>query len=211
MDANDDDPLVASADSDCDGVGDACDVCPGGDDTVDNNGDGIADCSQLLDYADYSDDWKCGNNKILICHVPPGNPSNPQTICISKNALPAHFNNHDGDHVGPCMECPAAVEEDTNGDNDRSNQAVELTDITLFPNPALDNVNIRYSAKSDSKVVVRVSDVLGTSQIVETYAAQKGENNFNLDVSAFRNGVYLIKIQVGKEIHALRFVVEDTH
>jgi hypothetical protein len=36
----------------------------------------------------------CGNGngsaKVWVCHVPPGNPSNVQEICISVNALPAH-------------------------------------------------------------------------------------------------------------------------
>jgi hypothetical protein len=63
-------PNPDQADSDCDGVGDVCDVCEGGDDSVDNNGDGIPDCSQLLDYDAYSDDWKCGNNKIYVSPVP---------------------------------------------------------------------------------------------------------------------------------------------
>jgi len=37
---------------------------------------------------------------VTICHLPPGNPSNPQTITISINALPAHLAH--GDFVGSC-------------------------------------------------------------------------------------------------------------
>lgn len=37
-------------------------------------------------------DAACGNNnrKVSVCHVPPGNPSNVQTICIDWNGVPAH-------------------------------------------------------------------------------------------------------------------------
>ena len=35
-----------------------------------------------------------------ICHSPPGNPDNFQTIVVSENALPAHLAH--GDHVGAC-------------------------------------------------------------------------------------------------------------
>lgn len=38
---------------------------------------------------------------ITICHIPPGNPSNPQTITISVNAWPAHQAH--GDYVGTCQ------------------------------------------------------------------------------------------------------------
>lgn len=37
---------------------------------------------------------------ITICHYPPGNPDNPQTITISVSAWPAHEAH--GDHIGPC-------------------------------------------------------------------------------------------------------------
>lgn len=38
--------------------------------------------------------------KITICHYPPGNPDNPQTITISENAWAAHQEH--GDTLGPC-------------------------------------------------------------------------------------------------------------
>ena len=48
--------------------------------------------------------FPCGNNdnKVLLCHVPPGNPENAHTICISPNAVAAHIEHHEGDHCGPC-------------------------------------------------------------------------------------------------------------
>lgn len=38
---------------------------------------------------------------VTICHYPPGNPTNVQTITISVNALPAHLAH--GDYVGSCV------------------------------------------------------------------------------------------------------------
>ena len=42
--------------------------------------------------------------KVTICHLPPGNPENAQTITIGASAVPAHLANHEGDAVGPCPE-----------------------------------------------------------------------------------------------------------
>ncbi|MDH5367452.1 MAG: hypothetical protein OEW67_10725, partial [Cyclobacteriaceae bacterium] len=39
--------------------------------------------------------------KITICHIPPGNPDNPQTIRISEKAWPAHEAH--GDSRGECV------------------------------------------------------------------------------------------------------------
>jgi len=40
-------------------------------------------------------------DKVLICHVPPGNPGNRHEISVSPSAVPAHLAH--GDNVGPCV------------------------------------------------------------------------------------------------------------
>ena len=41
------------------------------------------------------------DHKVTICHFPPGNPANMQTITIDWSAVPAHVANH-GDYIGVC-------------------------------------------------------------------------------------------------------------
>ncbi|MFA5261414.1 MAG: type II secretion system protein [Candidatus Omnitrophota bacterium] len=48
-----------------------------------------------------------GNNKVTICHLPPGNPSNEQTIEVSVNAVKAHLAH--GDRLGDCAGCDTSV------------------------------------------------------------------------------------------------------
>ena len=38
--------------------------------------------------------------KVTICHIPLGNPDNPQTICVDADAVPAHLAH--GDYEGEC-------------------------------------------------------------------------------------------------------------
>lgn len=40
------------------------------------------------------------HDKVVICHVPPGNPENAHTIEIAPSAVPAHLKH--GDYLGPC-------------------------------------------------------------------------------------------------------------
>ena len=47
--------------------------------------------------------------KITICHKPPGNPTNVQTIEVAKSALSAHLAH--GDHVGACTDVDLPVKE----------------------------------------------------------------------------------------------------
>ncbi len=43
-------------------------------------------------------------HKVDICHVPPGNPENVQTINISKAAAVFHLLLHEGDSEGACED-----------------------------------------------------------------------------------------------------------
>ena len=42
-------------------------------------------------------------DKVVICHIPPGNPDNPQTISISEDDVQEHIDKH-GDFRGPCED-----------------------------------------------------------------------------------------------------------
>ncbi len=53
----------------------------------------------------------CLGKKVLVCHVPPGNPANAHTICVGKSAVDAHSSNH-GDAVGACATEPSTPPEE---------------------------------------------------------------------------------------------------
>ncbi len=174
-------------DTDCDDVADPCDVCPDGDDSMDANGDGIPDCSQLLPYAEYSEDWKCKNNKINICH-------NGNTLCISKNALAAHVNNH-GDAVGPCQSCggrnliPPVY-------NLPASSAVlngEL-DFTVSPNPANAIVTLDIHGLDDADGTLILFDQMGRELLNQNVAAGTHILTMNLPEGSFPTGTYVIRI-----------------
>ena len=43
----------------------------------------------------------CPARKVLICHIPPGNPANAHTICVGQPAVKAHVARH-SDLLGAC-------------------------------------------------------------------------------------------------------------
>ncbi len=80
-------------------------ICPCGIGPIDTNGDTRSWGAPLTwGQAGCGDDYPVGvNNKVTICHVPPGNPNNTQTINVSVNAVKTHLA-HD-DWVGDCNSC----------------------------------------------------------------------------------------------------------
>jgi hypothetical protein len=57
-----------------------------------------------------------GRGKIMICHIPPGNPANQHTISVGAPAWNAHRRH--GDHRGPCN--PAAAPSPAPPDRDEN-------------------------------------------------------------------------------------------
>ncbi len=179
-----------NGDSDCDGVGDANDICPGGDDSVDNNGDGIPDCSQSLPYSQYSAAWKCGNNKLTVCHVNEyGNRSNH---CINKIAVPAHIGH--GDWAGPCVGCAQNISSPTGNGGFQTTDGVEFQ---LFPNPTDGKVTVQLVGMAESEAQLTVFDQLG--RVVFERGIVEAEQTFQLDLEQLSPGSYLVKVSTDKE------------
>jgi len=49
------------------------------------------------------------DEKVTICHRPPGNPTNGQTLTLPRSAAEAHLRNHPLDSRGPCPPTPKHV------------------------------------------------------------------------------------------------------
>ncbi|MEZ5043593.1 MAG: choice-of-anchor Q domain-containing protein [Saprospiraceae bacterium] len=192
--------VIGEGDADCDGVSDGCDICPGGDDSVDANGDGIPDCSQLLDYEDYSPDWKCGNNKLFICHV--DEFGNRRTLCVNKNALLGHLSH--GDWAGPCQNCDGQNLVAPNKDGIGTIAA--HAELNIFPNPANGEVRVIFERHAPV-ATLRITDVLG--RVVYEKELGEGVDRMTIDLnnSQFENGLYLVSLLENGETNTKQLVV----
>jgi hypothetical protein len=75
--------------------------------------------------------------KVTICHFPPGNPENVQTITISLNAWPAHELLH-GDLFFPCDEDCDEVCDDGNACTQDVDPTAEDCTCIAEPRPPVD-------------------------------------------------------------------------
>lgn len=95
-------------------------------------------------------DVHCGNNgnKVLVCHIPPGNPANAHTICISENGVPAHLAH--GCHLGPC-----------DMDNDSLNTTPGQLQLLVSPNPMNAQATVQVMSVVAQHVRLTVVDAMG--------------------------------------------------
>ena len=97
------------------------------------------------DENDEEDEKDHGNNKVIICHMPPGNGNNGRTIEISGEALQTHLSH--GDALGKCDD-----RNDDDEDEDEDDDNSTSTPDTLAPvisnvhsNPATTTANVIWT------------------------------------------------------------------
>ena len=123
--------------------GDSMGACNGGSDDEDSDDNDDND-----DNDDDDDNSNNNNNKITICHYPPGNPGNVQTIEISPSAWPAHEAH--GDSMGACSS-----EEEEEEEEEEGCYAMEVVDY----NPTLQsNGNAISEDRTDATVTLGEPD-----------------------------------------------------
>ncbi len=143
---------------------------------------------------------ECGQHgqKVILCHVPPGNPGNPQTLCIAPSAVPAHIANHPGDCLGPCSLYYPRLSS-TAYDDDLTSSFY----ISSYPNPFSGTFSLEIFNSSSDAMNVSVYDMLGN--VVET----DHDVNENTQIgSHLAKGIYFVVAEQGDDMQRLRIVKE---
>ncbi len=134
-------------------------------------------------------DIRCGQHlqKVVLCHVPPGNPGNPQTLCIAPSAVPAHLANHPGDCLGPCTLRLASPQDASEGE------------LAVYPNPFFVGTNVDFEVFETANVFVGLYDLNG--RLVQTLFDGVAEEMTSYKVQCnganLSSGVYFIKMTAG--------------
>jgi large repetitive protein len=164
-----------------------------------------------------------GNNvKFSVCHIPPGNPSNPNNICISVNALNAHLtsgsNGHNNCYLGPCQQncfstIPGAASFITRTQEVEEKvivveaPVIELQQpdfrVNVYPNPTAYDFSIQVLSKSNSPITIRILDLNGKVMSVGT-AFSKG-NNIKVGANLL-GGTYIAEVIQGSNKQVVKLV-----
>jgi hypothetical protein len=160
-----------------------------------------------------------GNNvKFSLCHVPPGNSSNPQNICISGNALNAHLITgsvgHNNCYLGPCGQqlcfstepgiqtlvsrLPAS---DEDGKLIVDNK--ERFDVKAYPNPSVTDFRLVVESGSDEPIHVRIIDLSGVVRSNLTHHSKEGSIVVG---GKLNSGMYMAEITQGKNRKVIKLV-----
>jgi hypothetical protein len=143
-------------------------------------------------------DVRCGLdlNKIILCHVPPGNAGNPQTICVGPSAVSWHLANHPDDCIGPCSLYYAPRYSSI---SNAINEAGFYSEA--YPNPFNHGFALHLIADPDETIRVSILDMTG--RIVEAYNDVTEHTEIGTKLSA---GIYFVETIQGNNMQRHRIV-----
>lgn len=89
------------------------------------------------------------------------------------------------------------------GINDEYNMG--LKEMSLYPNPASDFVNVEFVVENNEQISMEVLDVRGRICISTVEAGNIGLNLIQLDVAGLNEGLYFVRITAGSSVATMRF------
>ena len=145
-----------------------------------------------------------GNGKkVYLCHLPPGNNQNPQTLSISVNAVSSHLSNHSGDALGKCgYTCKI---------NKRTvypDLVVDINDIeiTCAPNPFAQSFKLTYISSSDLGATILLYGITGN--LIEKTSLSGYSNEVELGKN-LPDGIYTVSFIQGSKIKIFKMIKMD--
>lgn len=146
-------------------------------------------------------DARCGNNKVTICHIPSGNNNNPQSICVSVNAVPAHLS-HDC-YVGPCG---TGAKGRGNAEEEQILSRLNETtakEFSVYPNP--NNGSFVLELPTTEAAVISVSNVSG--QVVYTKEVNN-TNKVTIDMGGIAKGIYILQVTSDHDSYKSKLTIQ---
>ena len=172
---------------------------------VTNNNGCETTCSISICVRDirvYSKKGKLQKNKVYLCHVPPGNNNNPQTLSVSVNAIASHLSNHFGDALGTCnSSCGTVGNSSKTGEMFTDEFEGQDVDVILYPNPSTDHFSVMVESEMEEMITIEVYDMAGN--IVERTEGQFTYHEIEMGRN-LASGIYMVVITQGNYRKVLR-------
>ena len=139
--------------------------------------------------------------KVYICHAPPGNPGNGQTLAVNVSSVKDHLLSHAGDKLGQCGQDPCSSQSRMITRN-KIVVAGSLK-ISVLPNPSRSSFTISIESNNDLPVHIRILDIAGReiNQLRDLSA-----NSVVIPGNNLKPGFYLAEVVQGNERKIVKLV-----
>jgi hypothetical protein len=138
---------------------------------------------------------KVQKNKVYLCHLPPGNNKNAQTLSISVNAVASHLSNHAGDALGICgSSCGDLSVASKTGEMFSEEFEGQDVDVILYPNPSTDHFSVMVESDMEELITVELYDMAGN--LIEKVQGQYTYHEIEMGRD-LASGMYMVIVTQG--------------
>jgi predicted extracellular nuclease len=136
------------------------------------------------------------DKKVFLCHAPPGNPTNTNTLEVNVNAVADHLS-HPGDKLGKCEDVIVGLLVN----HPHKKQVTRI--VSIFPNPGSSSFSINMDEKKTTNPhSIKIIDIYGRLVSVKSAVIEFG-SKFGTELSP---GIYTIEISNGIERSVLKWM-----
>lgn len=82
----------------------------------------------------------------------------------------------------------------------------ERSNLTLYPNPVIDQLQISYETLKEGNVQAEIIDLQGRILHRQAISSQEGTNQATIPVAQLQKGLYLFRLQNGNIVETLKFL-----
>lgn len=83
----------------------------------------------------------------------------------------------------------------------------QLTDFSVYPNPASENISINFSTE-ESNYTVQLINISGKVVLNNSYSSSTDFKQEKIDISGFSKGIYTLKISSGTAVEVKKIIVQ---
>jgi hypothetical protein len=151
-------------------------------------------CSSTDEVIVFVKDVRCGNKKekVVVCH-------NGRPICIAPQAVQAHLNL--GAVLGDCSEISSG----------RPNKKPEGASVAIFPNPMVDQSQLRVVAKVHGIISIDILDMNGkvVRKLHNGFAQAGNELNFDIKRNIGSNNIYIGRVITENGVQTFKLIIAE--
>ena len=81
-------------------------------------------------------------------------------------------------------------------------------DLSIYPNPAHDQLTLSFTAAKTTAMILTLSDVIGRTVLTEKRTAVEGLNTYQLDLTKLVKGLYLLQVEMNDNKETIKVVIE---
>lgn len=143
-------------------------------------------------------DVRCGKklDKVELCHIPPDNPLNPQTLCVSVASVADHLAH--GDMLAACGTDHSCTDLDPKSKpawTPAPNEAAMKLEVS--PNPFSTATTVTFAVDADGQAMLELTDSYGrvVMTLFDGSMTSETESRVVIDGQMLKSGLYYCKLR----------------